>query len=253
MSPGKRKAARRLLDSWINDIYVRAGSCLQRSRPPCSAGEKRARPADGANLPQDAAGCGAPANGVPGTRPGITDLVGPRGASADPTAVLPGASSLPGGARLPGAGRLRAEPAVGLPGACTGSPASPAPKARCRAVSICPAECPGSPASCSGLPPEPSSVRCPVYSTLNECGSGERASPPVRHPLVLSPDLFLGAGVRNGCVPAGRGPGGGGRLRLGPMPTLRCSCWSGLREGGPVPPSGAHLSAVHPAPPRLDS
>lgn len=44
MSPGKRKAARRLLDSWINDIYVRADSCLQQSRPPCSAGEKRAGP-----------------------------------------------------------------------------------------------------------------------------------------------------------------------------------------------------------------
>lgn len=44
MSLGKRKAARRLLDSCINDIYVRAGSCLQRSRPPCSAGEKRAGP-----------------------------------------------------------------------------------------------------------------------------------------------------------------------------------------------------------------
>lgn len=137
--------------------------------------------------------------------------------------------------RSAAAGTLRAEPAVGPPGLCTGSPASPAPGARCRAASLRPVECPGRPAHCSGLPAEPGTVPCPVYSPLNECGSEGRASPPVRHPLVLSPDLLLGAGVKNGSVPAGRGSGEGGRPRRGPMPALRHSCWSGLREGGGGP------------------
>ncbi|CAN8216418.1 unnamed protein product [Coccothraustes coccothraustes] len=44
-------------------------------------------PADGANPPRDAAGCGAQADRVPGTRPGIIDLVGLRGGSAGPAAT----------------------------------------------------------------------------------------------------------------------------------------------------------------------
>lgn len=216
MSPGKRKAARRLLDSWINDIYVRAGSCLQRSRPPCSAGEKRAGP-------RGRIECATERRWLRGSRD-------PAGNNRRARAA--GRERRPRGNSAP---RLRAEPAVGPPGACTGSPASSAPGTRLKTASLRLAECPGSAANCSGLPTEPGTVRCPVYSLLNECGSGGRASPPARHPLVHPPDLLLGAGVRNGCVPASRGSGGGGRPRRGPMPALRRSCWSGLREGGGGP------------------
>lgn len=67
------------MDSWINDIYV-TGWLLFTAEPTSlqRRGESEPAPADGANLPRDAAGCCALAAGAPGTRPGITDLVGLR-------------------------------------------------------------------------------------------------------------------------------------------------------------------------------
>lgn len=214
MSPGKRKAARRLLDSWINDIYVRAGSCLQQSRPPCSAGRSEPAPADGADLPRDA----APRDGVPGIRAGITD----RGGSADPAGALPGDRACPA---LGHCGQDR----LSGPGPSRGSPASPAPGARCRAGSLRPAERPGSPASCSGLPTEPALPAAPSIPAqrVRLRGKSQPASAAPSCPFPRPPPRSGGKERALAGAAAGEAARGGGRCSR--------SCWSGLREGGGGP------------------
>ncbi|XP_049666670.1 translation initiation factor IF-2-like [Accipiter gentilis] len=198
-------------------------------------GEGEPAPADGANLPRDAAGCRAPAAGTPGdptgnNRPGRAAGEG-AAASADPCGGSAGTSEPPRQSTAARGWEAAGRAGRRTSGRLHGAP--PAPRRRGHCANRRPSVCPGSPEDRSGRPTEPGTGRSLGYSPLNECGPGEGASPPGRHPLLLLPPvLLLGTGEKDGFAPAGRSSGGGGRTGRGPPPALSRSCWSGLGVGG---------------------